>query len=57
MDIHTATEQAYKKGYEDALKYVAKIICDNCAKGCPFKDGCEVYSDKACVERIVEMLR
>lgn len=57
MDTHTATEQAYKKGYENALKHVAEIICDNCVKGCPFKDGCEVYSDKACVEKIVEMLR
>ena len=54
MDEHTATEIAYKNGYEDAIKDMANIICRKCGYGgCPFKDGCEVYSDEACIERII----
>lgn len=54
MDEYTAVEMAYKNGYETALKDIAKIICEKCGYGCPFKIGCNVYSDEACITRIIE---
>ena len=45
----------YLEGHKDALDDVAKVICIHCGSGgCPFKEDCEVYSDKACIERIIE---
>lgn len=58
MDEYTVAELAYKNGYEDAFKDIAKIICEACGNGgCPFKEGCEAYSDQACLERIIECFK
>lgn len=37
MDIHTATEEAYKKGYEDG-KRDGVIQCKDCANWYPYTD-------------------
>ena len=49
-------DAVYSEGYNDALKNVATFICEEACGdgGCPFKKDCDVYSDKACIERIVE---
>lgn len=44
----------YMMGFEDALNNVAAVICGKCGEGgCPFKKDCEAYSDKECLERII----
>ena len=52
-------DAGYSEGYEDALENVATIICnEGCGNGgCPCKKGCEVYSDQACIERIIEYFK
>lgn len=51
-------DAGYSEGYEDALEHVATIICNEaCYGGCPCKKGCEVYSDKACIDRIIEYFK
>lgn len=48
-------DAGYSEGYNDALKNVAAIISEECGNGgCPCKDGCEVYSDKDCIKRIID---
>lgn len=48
-------DAGYSEGYQDALSHVAKIISDACGGGaCPFRKDCDVYSDEACIERIIE---
>lgn len=46
----------YLEGYNNALRDVATFICKQACGdgGCPFKRDCEVYSDKACIERIIK---
>lgn len=51
-------DAGYSEGYEDALENVATIICNEaCGNGCPCKKGCDVYSDQACIERIIEYFK
>ena len=51
-------DAGYSEGYEDALKDVAKVICNTCGiGGCPFRVGCEVYSDKVCIKRVIECFK
>ena len=50
-------DAGYSEGYNDALKNVANLISEECGNGgCPFKTDCDVYSDKACIERIIGFL-
>ena len=50
-------DAGYSEGYNDALKNVAILISEECGNdGCPFKEDCEVYSDKDCINRIIECL-
>ena len=57
-DRYIENEVKCSKTYEDALEDMAEVICNTCGiGGCPFKHGCEVYSDKACIERIIECFK
>ena len=50
-------DTGYSEGYNDALKNIASLICEECGNGsCPFKEDCEAYSDKDCIERIIKCL-
>lgn len=43
---------------EEILMKIAKGIEIKCgAGGCPCREGCDVYSDKACFDRIVSWLK
>lgn len=44
---------------EEVLREIAVDICENkCGGGgCPCKEGCDVYSDKDCVDRIMNYFK
>ena len=43
---------------DEILMKIAKGIEAKCAYGgCPCREGCEVYSDKDCLDRIVAWLK
>ena len=54
MDIYTATEQAYKNGYERAAKKFSVIRCKDCNvphnkwTGCPKLNGLVTLPDFYC---------
>lgn len=48
----------YSEGYEDAVENMAKVISEECGKGgCPFNKDCDVYSDKECINRIIDCFK
>lgn len=42
---------------EEALKKIAEAISNKCVGGCPCRNGCEVYSDEECINRIIDWIK